>query len=290
MWQSIHTRSANCRAKACARLIDRRLRLSCPVMIAPATAILGLMTLTASASGRAGLSWIGSSMTCEPGKTVQTAIRMEHDKGWHSYWKNPGEGGVKTTIEWQLPAGWKVGDFLHPVPVRFKTGDLTNFGYEGTILFPVTLTAPSDFTGNAKLTGKITWLACNDDACVPGEAEVSLDLTEGPAVPSKSADAIHDSLKRIPQILEGASLEVIAESGALRLKVNPENHMDLSRFDIFPATPGLIDPTAEIKFRKNGTSWVASAPLDGYAKLPVTELCLVFSSTDRCFSLAWKAR
>lgn len=259
-------------------------------MIAPTTAILGLMTLTAGASGKAGLSWISSSMTCEPGKTVQTAIRMEHERGWHSYWLNPGEGGVKTTIEWQLPAGWKAGDLLHPVPDRFKTGDLTNFGYEGIICFPVTLTAPPDFTGTARLKGKISWLACNEDACVPGEAEVSLDLTEGPQVPTKSTEAIHRALDRIPQILEGTSLEVIAESGALRLKVDTENHMDLSRFEVFPANPAVIDPAADIRFRKECASWVAIVPLDGYAKLPISELCLVFSSEDRCFSLAWKAR
>ena len=43
------------------------------------------------------------------------------------------------------------------------------------MVFPVTVTPPPDFEGSVKLRGKISWLTCNDEGCIPGDAEVFLE-------------------------------------------------------------------------------------------------------------------
>jgi DsbC/DsbD-like thiol-disulfide interchange protein len=45
----------------------------------------------------------------------------------------------------------------------------------------------ADFTGKARLATEISWLACGEDGCVPGKAEIHLDLTAG--TPAPAADS-----------------------------------------------------------------------------------------------------
>lgn len=79
-----------------------------------------------------------------PGATVYVALRQKLDKGWHTYWRNPGDAGGATTIKWALPAGWTAGDIVWPTPKRLRTGPLTTFVYEDAVLLPVPVTAPAD--------------------------------------------------------------------------------------------------------------------------------------------------
>ena len=38
-----------------------------------------------------------------PGAEVWLGLAIEHAPGWHTYWKNPGDSGLPTTLAWQLP-------------------------------------------------------------------------------------------------------------------------------------------------------------------------------------------
>ena len=40
-----------------------------------------------------------------PGKPVWLGLSLQHAPHWHTYWKNPGDSGLPTTLAWQLPAG-----------------------------------------------------------------------------------------------------------------------------------------------------------------------------------------
>jgi DsbC/DsbD-like thiol-disulfide interchange protein len=228
--------------------------------------------------GRASVAWIGGSATCEPGKPYQSAVRMVHDAGWHSYWINPGEAGMKTTVEWKLPPGWKCGELQHPAPERFQSAGLAGFGYEGTVWFPVTVTPPADFTGTARLTAVISWMACGEDGCVPGEAELQLDLRAGPPVSNADAPAIDAALARVPRPHTAAPRLVVRELGKtimLDIIAGPDFPLDLGLFRVFPATPDSIDPNASIRFSKKGAVWTAEAPKNEYADGPLKELSLV---------------
>ncbi|MGE5150002.1 MAG: protein-disulfide reductase DsbD domain-containing protein, partial [Rhodospirillaceae bacterium] len=35
---------------------------------------------------------------------------------WHTYWKNPGDSGLPTEINWKLPAGAKADPIVWPAP------------------------------------------------------------------------------------------------------------------------------------------------------------------------------
>lgn len=256
------------------------------------SAILCAVSAAAVRSGKAEADWICATTTFEPGKPVQTAVRLVLDAGWHTYWENPGEGGMKISAKWELPAGWMAGEIEHPVPVRFKSGGLVGFGYKGTVVFPVKFYPPAGFTGMAKLRGKISWLTCNEDQCLPGEAELELALSPGPAAETPETKIIREALAKVPQPQEGR-LQVTEKPDTLSLQIetSPDQPLNPGDYEIFPATPQTLDPAATIRFTRAASGWIAEVPKCEYLTKPPKELTLVLDgkSGQPPISLKWKA-
>lgn len=109
--------------------------------------------------------------------------------GWHIYWENPGQTGIPTEITFQdLPAGVQTQPTQYPGPHSFMMpGDLINYGYEdaATLLVPVTIEGEPQGT----ITAKSRWLVCREEQCVPGKAELSLDLSAAGGLDLAAAQA-----------------------------------------------------------------------------------------------------
>ncbi|HEY4548630.1 MAG TPA: protein-disulfide reductase DsbD domain-containing protein [Pedomonas sp.] len=125
-----------------------------------------------------------------PGKPLALALTMTPQPKWHTYWKNPGDSGMETTVTWQLPEGFKAGELEYPTPIRLPFGgELLNFAYEGASTLLVTLTPPADLKpgGSVPISAKVAWLVCDDQQCVPEDAELKLTLPagDGAAAPAK---------------------------------------------------------------------------------------------------------
>jgi thiol:disulfide interchange protein DsbD len=253
-----------------------------------------LCTITMAGQGGATAGWLAESATCVPGKPLKTAIRMIHDPGWHSYWINPGEAGMKTSAEWKLPPGWTSGGLGFPAPKRFLTSDLAGFGYEDAVLFPVTVTPPADFTGKARLTVVISWLACGEEGCVPGKAEVHLDLTAGTMAPTSDSRAIHDACRLIPNpAMDFPRLTVTEKDKSLILVIEtkPGAALNLDGREFFPATPEVIDPRVPIRFKKQDGVWTTEVAKSEYARSPVKQLTLVLAAKkgNGALEVKWSA-
>ena len=112
-----------------------------------------------------------------PGETIHVALRQQIQKGWHTYWRNSGDSGEPTRIKWTLPAGWRAGDFTWATPRRIPVGPLMNYGYEGQVLLPMTLTAPASAKPGDKVTlnAAVSLLVCAE-VCVPEDDALSLTL------------------------------------------------------------------------------------------------------------------
>jgi len=111
-----------------------------------------------------------------PGSTQWVALRLKPEEGWHTYWRNPGDSGLPTSLQWTLPEGFKAGDIVWPWPHMEKLGELTNYGYSGETLHLVPITVPAKVSGpEATLQATAKWLVCKD-ICIPGSAQLSLTL------------------------------------------------------------------------------------------------------------------
>src|SRR4030095_14072278 len=112
-----------------------------------------------------------------PGAPLTVALRLKMDKGWHTYWQNPGESGLPTTLAWQLPSELKAGPIQWPPPRALPAGPLTNYGYEGEVLLLTDIAATSALSSNgpATLRARADWLVCKE-ICIPQGADLALTL------------------------------------------------------------------------------------------------------------------
>src|ERR1700753_3253292 len=114
-----------------------------------------------------------------PGGTIMVALEEKIAPGWHTYWKNPGDAGAPTDIQWTLPPGWKAGPIQWPRPKRLPVALLMDYGYEGTPWLLSNLTAPADAAaGPVVIKAHASWLVCRQ-ICIPEEATLNLNLTVG---------------------------------------------------------------------------------------------------------------
>ncbi len=203
------------------------------------------------------------------GGTVYVALRQTIDKGWHTYWRNPGDSGEATRITWTLPAGWQAGAFVWPTPSRLPIGPLLNYGYTGEVLLPLPLQVPASARpgSTARLEAHAQFLVC-ELTCVPEEARLTID------VPVVAAAARPDPVwgERIASALAAApkpaGLAAVyrVEGETLKLAVTggPLTGADLSRAYFFPFSPTLIDH-AKPQAIERGAQGVTLTLPGGYA-------------------------
>jgi hypothetical protein len=72
-----------------------------------------------------------------PGEAFTVALRLTMDAGWRSYWRNPGDAGGETVIEWTLPEGFAAGEIQWPHPRRIEAPPLASYGYDDEVLLLV---------------------------------------------------------------------------------------------------------------------------------------------------------
>ena len=198
-----------------------------------------------------------------PGKPVWLGLQIEHQPHWHTYWKNPGDSGLPTTLNWQLPNGVMVGEIAWPTPQQLPVGPLMNYGYEGRVLLPVPLTLSNGLAGSTldiKLSAQ--WLVCKD-ICIPQQGEFALSL------PVQASTALHgaafDNARRAaPQPAPGAvaRAELAQEGKVLKINVSGLPAALQGRpLTFFAETAGVVEPAAPVVARWEGSTWSAQVTI-----------------------------
>lgn len=269
--------------------------LDCRIMIKTA-AILGCLTLAAHAgpvsSGKATVDWIADSLGYQPGQPVATALRMVLDDGWHTYWINPGEAGMPMDVRFTLPDGWRAEGPLYPMPIRFQTGGLADFGYEGTVVFPILLHPPVDAVGDVEIQAAFSWLTCDDSACIPGDATLTLALAKGEREATPASGEIAAAMKSIPAPAPASwALDVSRAGDQLLLTLSIPAGIPANRINAFPLTTHIIHPAAKFAWSPAGDAWTARVPMSPYAPETMESLELVIHAPglDTPVIVTWNA-
>lgn len=206
-----------------------------------------------------------------PGKPVWIGVQLAHQPEWHTYWKNSGDSGLPTQLEWTLPAGVLAGDIQWPVPVKIPIGTLANYGYEGTVLLPVPLEIAPDFKPSLMAQEldvrlKANWLVCRKE-CIPEEGEFAIKLpirgsTAGHAQVFEAAFAAQPRpVVTTPGGIIPDSTAEIAD-GALQVRVQGlPAAVRGKRLEFFPETPEVIETAGAWTQGWSGAVWTARVPL-----------------------------
>jgi thiol:disulfide interchange protein DsbD len=163
------------------------------------TLCLSLLCL-ASRAAHTQVQLILADQTARPGDTVMAGIHLKMDPHWHTYWRNSGDAGSPTHIDWHLPAGITAGEIQWPLPKKETVADITGYVYEDKVVLLVPLTLASNApTGPVELDATVYWLECAE-ICVPGKQDVSAKFNVGTeTMPSADAAAIETWKQKVPQ-------------------------------------------------------------------------------------------
>ena len=196
------------------------------------------------------------------GQPIWLGLKIEHQPHWHTYWRNPGDSGLPTTLAWTLPAGVQAGPIEWPTPQRLPVGPLLNYGYEGTLLLPVALTLPErPLGGPLRIQLRADWLVCKE-VCIPEGGDFELSLPPGPAVTTEQA-AFDAARAALPRRVAGVQAGAVPQADALQVRVAglpADWHGQALAF--LPETGGVIQHAAAIEARWQDGVWTARVPLD----------------------------
>jgi thiol:disulfide interchange protein/DsbC/DsbD-like thiol-disulfide interchange protein len=135
---------------------------------------------------------ITETTSLQTGKPFDIALHLHMDPNWHTYWTNPGDAGLATTIKWTLPAGLTAGPIQWPTPELHAMGPLTTYGYGGDVYLLTTITpdasADSKLPSHIEIKAHASWLVCQEE-CIPGKADLSESLMYEPDASSAPESA-----------------------------------------------------------------------------------------------------
>jgi len=218
-----------------------------------------------------------------PGQPVWVGLQIAHQPEWHTYWKNPGDSGLATRLTWTLPPGVTAGDIAWPVPHKIRIGTLANYGFEGTLLLPVPLTISPDFQPGLLASGlevklHAAWLVCRKE-CIPEEGDFVLKLPVKSSTGLQAA-AFDAALAAQPRDLAARS-KVEVQGDGLRITVaDLPAALRGKTLELFPETPEITAPAANITQRWDGAVWSATAPLTAMRSQSPTEMPLVLATAE----------
>lgn len=196
------------------------------------------------------------------GKAAWAGLLIEHKPEWHTYWKNSGDSGLPTQLNWGT-VGATAGDIHWPTPKRMVIGSLANYGYDGTLLLPVPLSTTDDAAGSTvKLKLKADWLVCKQE-CIPQSGEFELLVpTNAPSI--AHATQFAKAFTSQPQRLAGVEARGQVDGNVLIVTTRgmPASwNGDLIEF--FPEEPGVVEPAGSVAVSRQGSDIVLRVPLSG---------------------------
>jgi len=219
-----------------------------------------------------------------PGQPTTVALRLSIEKGWHTYWRNPGDSGLPTTLEWKLPAGVEAGPIEWPAPRALPAGPLLNYGYENEVLHLVELRPASTLApgSTATLAARADWLVCRE-TCIPEGADLTLALPVaeradpdprwgGPIAAAKAA---------LPRPLAGwqASAEGRGATIALKL-VPPVGAPDAGSIRFFANEIDRIEPSKPQSLARDSSGYVLTLPVASTLAGPFGKLSGVVTAAN----------
>jgi len=226
------------------------------------------------------------SYSFEKSRSVPIGISIELEKDWHIYWRNPGDSGMPTSIDFEVSEGVSISEIEWPVPKVFEYEGLASYGYDDQILLIAELNVPENFVSNSiTVLAKIKSLICRD-VCIPFNATVSTEikLTKVFSTEAEIANLFSQARRSLPGVKNDFELSVVPDENNLTIVLENFNY-DLAKINslyFLPYGNGIFKNTAEqnFKIRDDGIELVVE--YDQFKSAELRELfgILVFQFND----------
>jgi thiol:disulfide interchange protein DsbD len=221
-----------------------------------------------------------------PGEQVWVGLQLQHAPEWHTYWKNSGDSGLPTELQWTLPPGIQAGDIAWPLPRKIPIGTLANYGYEGTVLLPVPLEISSAFKppllgSEVEIRLKAAWLVCRKE-CIPEEGEFALKLPVRGSTALNSPSFLAAQAAQPKALPAGSTAAITGEQGdQLEVRVTGlPKALQGQTLSLYPETPEVIHTAADIQQSWQGTVWTARVPLSAHRSNSPEQMPIVLATVN----------
>ena len=88
---------------------------------------------------------ISEVKTIQPGNSFWIGLNLKMQDEWHTYWKNAGDAGMASYINWNLPERFTASEIHWPYPQKIYMSGLANYGYEGETTLLIKITPPKNY-------------------------------------------------------------------------------------------------------------------------------------------------
>ena len=259
------------------------LPVACRVLVAAATFLLAGGSLAAPVkTAHVEAELVAATTALVPGEPITVALRLAMEKGWHTYWRNPGDSGLPTTLAWKLPAGIEAGPIEWPAPRELPVGPLVNFGYEGEVLHLVELKPQRTLAvgDTLVLAARAEWLVCKE-VCIPEGADLTLTLPVQDAAPPdpRWGAPIAAARAALPRPLAGWQVTAEGHGDTIALKLlPPAGANDPGAIRFFPFAPDRIEPSGLQRVTRDGAAHVVNLPVATTLAGPLDRIAGVVSA------------
>ena len=201
-------------------------------------------------TGHARISLIKDHSDFVPGTSINIGLKVSMDKGWHTYWRNPGDSGGPIEIDWDLPKGFSVSDIKWPLPEKIEYPPLMTYGYEDFVIYPMVLSIPDDYSDDYfEMAADI--LICAD-VCIPESGKISSNLLD-----IESDSLIYEWLESIPS----KSLPITTSLNDNNLEIRFTFDKEIKEIYFFPDENNSIDYSSKQNFYKKDDDYFLSIKL-----------------------------
>ena len=201
-------------------------------------------------TGHARISLIKDHSDFVPGTSINIGLKVSMDKGWHTYWRNPGDSGGPIEIDWNLPKGFSVSDIKWPLPEKIEYPPLMTYGYEDFVIYPMVLSIPADYSDDYfEMNADI--LICAD-VCIPESGKISSNLLD-----IESDSLIYEWLESVPS----KSLPITTSLNDNNLEIKFTFEREIKEIYFFPDENNSIDYSSKQNFYKKDDGYFLSIKL-----------------------------
>jgi len=268
------------------------LYLSQSVVLNRLIAVLCLLwagSLWAQSSGWVQTSHLKAQLVSDyqdvrPGQKLTLALNFITKPNWHTYWQNPGDSGLATTIHWTLPPGVQAGPLQWPTPELIAVPPLVNYGYYGATSLLTTLDIDESFRGSVlPIRAKAEWLVC-DEICLPVEASLELTLTVSAesSLSLTEQDFFQQARAALPQQLASVGRYEV-QNGCFSAVLNLPQSLPVSSF--FVGGSELVDHAAVQHISWHDGQLLLRQPQNTYFSSAPAQLSLLLQTTEAVYQV-----
>ena len=188
-------------------------------------------------------------------------IKIILEKGWKTYWKNPGDAGLPIQIDW---GNLKPNDYeiLFPYPTgSFDNGILT-IGYENIVNFPVRIKFQND-QEKIKQVITLNYLVCKE-ICIPVSEKKKININKQNIIKS---DEFENAYKKVPkQSFNEYEIHSIKSLGSNKIRASLRSDKKLQIESIFAYSEESVLAVNIFDKSKNIIEIFSDVPFDDLTK------------------------